>query len=109
MNATVELWDWRRRVADPYAAVRANPDPHAAWRQWAEVRALLFRTDPQSPIESAERTGYPGPEVFPYDPRVRFEVAPGPAAGQNLDLPGGADGGVSLEPFALPEGLRSSL
>ena len=32
-----------------------------------------------------------------------------PAAGKKLDLPAGEDGGVTLEPFALTEGLRSSL
>ena len=28
------LWDWRRQVTDLYGAIRANPDPEAAWRHW---------------------------------------------------------------------------
>ena len=35
MTAELELLDWRRQVAELYAAVRAEPDPsrgHAVWR-----------------------------------------------------------------------------
>ena len=35
------LWDWRRQVADLYAEVRAEPDPHAAWTLWRRTRDHL--------------------------------------------------------------------
>lgn len=40
-SALLELADWRRRVADLYAAVRVDAarDPQAAWEGWRAVRA----------------------------------------------------------------------
>lgn len=49
--ATATLWDWRRRVADLWHAIRAADDPTAAWRLWRETRAELFRTHPQTPLD----------------------------------------------------------
>ena len=72
------LAEWRRRVAELYSAVRADPDPEHAWRSWCEARRELFTTHPQSPIPEAERSGYEGPHVFDYDPaaRVTAELRP---------------------------------
>jgi uncharacterized protein (DUF1684 family) len=109
MSTTTELWDWRRRIADLYAAIRANADPEAAWRHWSETRSVLFRTHPQSPIEDGSRDGYQGPSLFPYDPAFRFEVDLSAATGETLLLPAGEDGGVALEPFARTEGLAARL
>ena len=71
----LELADWRRRVADLYAAVRseASSDPAAAWRHWREIREELFRTHPQSPVPAGERARFEA-RHWPYDPRLRFEV-----------------------------------
>ena len=64
----LELLDWRRRVADLYGEVRANPDPRAAHRHWIATREALYRTHP----ESAAR-GYQLRHA-PYDDRYRFVV-----------------------------------
>jgi uncharacterized protein (DUF1684 family) len=109
MEKIKELWDWRRQVADLYAAIRANSDPEAAWHHWSETRSVLFRTHPQSPIEAGSRDEYQGPPVFPYDLAFRFEVDLCPAGGETLMFPAGDDGGVTLQPFARTEGLAARL
>ena len=40
-----DLWDWRRRVAAMYAAVRAEADPEVAW--------LLWRQNPRRAVSRA--------------------------------------------------------
>jgi uncharacterized protein (DUF1684 family) len=72
---SLTLLDWRRRVARLYAEVRAEPDPAAAHAHWRRTRDELLRTHPESPVPPAQRAGYPGAPVAPYDPSLRFEVA----------------------------------
>ncbi|HYK94781.1 MAG TPA: DUF1684 domain-containing protein [Candidatus Binatus sp.] len=93
----LELADWRRRVADLYASVRAEAedDPEAAWEVWREERERLFRTHSQSPVPAAQRSAFRA-RHWPYDERLRFEVALKPgealaAAEPGLDA-GGFDG-----------------
>ena len=45
------LLDWKRRIFELYAAVRARSRPRArAWRHWREARDELFRSHPQTPV-----------------------------------------------------------
>jgi uncharacterized protein len=83
----LDLLDWKRRVGELYAAVRAAPDPAEGWVQWCEVRRLLFREHPQSPVPPAERTGFRGPHVFDYDPAWRLLAEVEPAPVEHLELP----------------------
>lgn len=71
----LDLLDWRRRVNDLYAEVRARraQDPAAAHRWWAEQRSELFRTHPQSPLPAEARGAFTGLPVWPYDPALVFE------------------------------------
>lgn len=71
----LELADWRRRIADLYAAVRheSERDPEAAWQHWRATREELFQTHPQSPVPAAERAAFTARQ-WPYDPALRFEV-----------------------------------
>ena len=71
MNA-IALLDWRRKVAAIYADVRAQSDPVAAHRIWQLARDELLATHPQSPIPAADRAGFTGVPVAPYDPALRF-------------------------------------
>jgi len=64
----LSLLDWRRRVGDLYAEVRATPDKRAAWTRWRETRSRLCREHPQSPIPAATRQGYSGPHLYDYRP-----------------------------------------
>ena len=65
------LLDWKRRVFDLYAAVRADPDPEHAWHHWREVRDDLLRAHPQSPLPTARRGDFDGLPYFDYDPALR--------------------------------------
>jgi uncharacterized protein (DUF1684 family) len=71
----IELADWRRRISDLYAEVRAMAatDPEAAWRRWREVRESLYRDHPQSPVPAADRGAFRA-HHWPYDPALRFEL-----------------------------------
>jgi uncharacterized protein (DUF1684 family) len=71
----LELADWRRRVSDLYAEVRASAaaNPSAAWDHWREVREWLYRNHSQSPVPAAERAAFRA-HHWPYDPALRFEV-----------------------------------
>ena len=103
MNAS--LWDWRRRVADLYAQIRAEPDPEAAWRHWRAVRDTLYRTHPQTPVEGAFQ---PLP-FFDYDPALRFHVTLDPVEAGEETFPAGADGDLRMRPFARSRGLQDAL
>lgn len=74
-RASLELADWRRRIAALYAEVRerAATDPRAAWERWRAVRETMFREHPQSPVPAAERDAFRA-RHWPYDPALRFEV-----------------------------------
>jgi uncharacterized protein (DUF1684 family) len=101
----IELWDWRRQVADLYTAIRALDDPRAGWALWCATRNRLFATHAQSPVEAKDR--FSGLPVFPYDPALRLAVRLTACAGAPLRLDAGADGDVSAHPFALTQGLAS--
>ncbi len=98
----LELADWRRKIAELYADVRAfaEESPEAAWRHWVETRERLYRTHPQSPVPAADRPTF-RVRHWPYDVALRFEtiLVAEPGAG-----PGGAPGSgpVPGGPLALP-------
>jgi uncharacterized protein (DUF1684 family) len=74
LRDTLDLADFRRRVADLYSAVRHAEEPRAAWLQWRAGRDELFRRHPQSPIPQAERSGFAGSPFFDYDERWRLRA-----------------------------------
>jgi uncharacterized protein (DUF1684 family) len=67
----LELLDWKRRIFELYADIRASDDHERAWRRWRDVRDDLFRTHPQSPLPVAQRSAYPGVPLYDYDPALR--------------------------------------
>jgi uncharacterized protein len=81
-DATDRIWlaDWRRRVAELYAEVRSSAlsDPATAWERWRGEREALFRGHPQSPVPAAGRDAFRA-QHWPYDDRLRFELAVEPA------------------------------
>jgi uncharacterized protein (DUF1684 family) len=105
-----ELWDWRRRIAELYAEIRAFDDPEFAWRLWRDTRDALFHAHPQSPLDDHPRREFAALALFDYDPAFRcaVELAPAPEVDRHA-LPGGRDGYVQLIPFARTAGLDERL
>ncbi|HTS90994.1 MAG TPA: DUF1684 domain-containing protein [Stellaceae bacterium] len=104
------LWDWRRRIVALYAEIRGESDPARAWRHWRETRDALFRTHPQTPLETSGRDSFKGLAYGNYDPRLRFAVALVPIDEMSAArYDGGGDGALLLTAFARTEGLASSL
>lgn len=68
----LELIDYRRRVAQMYARVRAENDPESAWEEFKSARDRLFELHPQSALTAAQREAFTGLEYFPYDPELRI-------------------------------------
>jgi uncharacterized protein (DUF1684 family) len=93
----LEVADWRRRVFALYAVVRASTDRAAAHDLWRRVRDELMAVHPATPLLAADRAGFTGLPVAPYDPSWRFEVAIETAAAQRLDVEPGTDGVVPFE------------
>ena len=103
------LHDWRRTMADLYAAVRAMPE-REGWAHWRSARDRLFREHPQSPLAQSRRVQFRGIDCFAYDPALRFTVGLSPAIDrETIQLEAGKDGTVTLVPFAMTIGLESAL
>jgi uncharacterized protein len=102
----LDLWDWRRRIAELYAEIRAHGEPERAWRLWRDQRDGLFRSHPQSPLDQSRRRSFAGVPLFDYDPAFRHvvDLAPAPNVERHA-LSGGRDGYVQLIPFARTVGL----
>ena len=99
------LWDWRRRIAALYAAIRAEADPQAAWEHWRGARDELFRTHPQTPLDP----GAAAPEYFLYDPALRLAATLAPLDAPVEFFPAGEDGELPMRPFARTVGLAGAL
>ena len=88
------LADWRRRVAELYATLRADARPGAMRAvAYRSARDRLFGAHPSSAIPEAERRDFRGLAYFRHDPgldlRARFEPDPEAPA---LDVPRSGDG-----------------
>jgi uncharacterized protein len=94
---TLQLADWRRRVADLYAEVRrlAPTDYEGALELWRSTRESLFREHPQSPVPAEKRNDFRA-RHYPLDPAMRFEVTVD--ADAPLE-PRSADSGFAVTPL----------
>jgi uncharacterized protein (DUF1684 family) len=109
LAAHADLWDWRRRIDELYAEIRALEPPRLAWQLWRDTRDELFRSHPQSPLEPAARTAARVP-LFGYDPAFRLTADLVPtSAGAPVTLSGGRDGAIRITPFARTAGLEPKL
>lgn len=106
----LDLADWRRRVAELYAAVRASAYPEAAWHMWRAERDTLFMSHPQSPLSAEDRARFTSLPYFDYDPALRFEAELVPLAGDEVsttDL--GPDGIIGMAPCGRTTNLTGPL
>jgi uncharacterized protein len=90
-DEALQLLDWKRRVFELYARVRAADDPGEAWKEWREARDDLFANHPQSPIPPSERSTFRGLAYFDYDPVYRVLARVQPADPQRFDIATSSD------------------
>lgn len=103
------LHDWRRQIADLYAAVRSMPGQEG-WLYWRAYRDRMFREHPQSPLARTRRSDFSGLACFSYDPDLRFAVDLVPAEDRaTIHLEAGRDGLMSLTPYGITSGLAQPL
>jgi uncharacterized protein (DUF1684 family) len=96
-----DLLDWKRRIFELYAEVRAMDDPRAGWGRWREVRDELFRTHPQSPIPLPARGAFAGLPFFDYDPSFRVSAEVRSAESEHYDIATSGDGTYGFTRFAV--------
>jgi uncharacterized protein (DUF1684 family) len=97
MTAELELVDWRRRMAELYAAVRAAREPEVGHEVWRAGRDELFRNHPQSPLALDDPMRVTGVPYWPYDPALRFTVTIRPPADPvELTVPTDNDGATEM-------------
>jgi uncharacterized protein len=97
------LLDWKRRIFELYAAVRAEPDPETGWRLWRDGRDELFRSHPQSPLPEGRRAELSGLPYFAYDPTFRTVGRVEPVESQRLLIAASGDETVAFERFGRVE------
>jgi uncharacterized protein len=85
------LQDWRRRVFELYAAIRAAPDPRVAWRRWRTERDALFARHPATPLPADIRDSFDGLPLYDYDPAAHVLADTEPAPEHTIAL-AGSDG-----------------
>ncbi|MEM1235594.1 MAG: DUF1684 domain-containing protein [Pseudomonadota bacterium] len=107
--APYALADWRRRINDLYAEVRAETDPARAWSHWHGTRSALFRVHPMSPLSDVQKDSFSEIPLYDYDPALRFAVDLIPRRGPQLVFDLGQDGTMAAEPRAQTSGLMGSL
>jgi uncharacterized protein len=94
------LLDWKRRVFELYAEVRADDDAERAWRRWRAVRDELFAAHPQTPLTAEARAGFSGLPYFDYDPSFRVEGAVEPAKRERREIATSGEEPYSFTRFA---------
>jgi uncharacterized protein len=89
------LADWRRRVAELYAGMRADeraPEMRAV--AFRAARDRLFGEHPSSPVPEAERRDFRGVAYFRHASSLalRARLEPDPDAARAVDIPRSGDG-----------------
>ncbi|MGQ0847983.1 MAG: DUF1684 domain-containing protein [Actinomycetota bacterium] len=112
-RASLDLWDYRRRVHEMYGAVRHGRGGEDAWLAWRAARDDLFATHSQSAIDVEARSGFKGIRYFPYDPGWRFEVEADVAIGESVAIGNSGSGATAFRRLGTvrlpPEGQSLTL
>src|SRR2546428_3881467 len=97
----LELLDYRRRVMELYAEVRAlrERDAGRAHLRWRAERDLLFGRHPQSALPAQERARFRGLAYHEYDPAFAFSAAVRPLREERYDVPTSTGGVIPFVRF----------
>jgi uncharacterized protein (DUF1684 family) len=112
-GAELKLADWRRRVSEMYARVRAQPAPESGHALWRAERDELLVTHPQSPLDPGDPLRGTGVQYWPYQPALRFELPllPMPETSRYV-IPTGGDESTTLRAIGrieIPDPLNGIL
>ncbi len=100
MSTALDLLDYRRRVAEMYADVRARTDEHG-WARWRTARDDLFATHAQSAIE--DRDAFTGLSYFDYDEAWRTTSVFRPLPEEDFALAHNAEGSTAFTKVGVVE------
>jgi uncharacterized protein (DUF1684 family) len=95
-----DLLDWKRRIAELYARVRAAEDPLDAWSLWRATRDEMLASHPQSPLPEAERREFRGLPYFDYEPAARVAARVEPAEHEHYEIATSGDGTYGFTRYA---------
>ena len=95
----LELLDWKRRIFELYAGVRAASDPAEGWEHWRSVRNELFRAHPQSPLTEEGRESFSELAYFPYDSSLRVLAEVEPLEAEVREIAGSAGSSMTFRRF----------
>lgn len=84
------LLDWKRRIFNLYAVVRATDEPKTAWETWVARRDEMYGSHPQSPVPVDRRDGYRC-TYFPYDPSARVHGTLRDSEPEEFEIPTSGD------------------
>lgn len=96
-RTALDVVDWRNRVFALYDAVRRADDPEDAHELWRIERDELMAAHPASPLLPADRAGFEGLPLAPYDPAWRFTLPVLDAEPAVFEFATGTDGVVGFE------------
>lgn len=96
IDERLQLLDWRRRIDELYAMVRADPDPEHAWNVWCATREEMFLGHSQSPLPAAERDAAHTPVYYDYDPAYRVVATVKDGDASSVQVPASVGDGYSL-------------
>ena len=96
IGGRLQLLDWRRRIAELYAMVRADPDPERGWNLWRARREELFLGHPQSPLLAAARDNGHAPAYYDYDAAYRVIATITEGDASTVQVPASVGDGYSL-------------
>jgi len=99
--ATLGLLDWKRRVFELYAEVRASRDPAAAWQRWRAQRDLLFATHAQSPLTAEDRARFGDLSYYEHDPAARVLAEVHESDERRFEIAGSAAATFAFTRFAV--------
>lgn len=70
----LDLLDYRRRVGELYAYIRAHGPSAETHLKWRVERDQLFANHAQSPLDALQKAQFKGLIYYDYDPRFRVEA-----------------------------------